>query len=343
MRYITQLRHIFLTLTCGVICLVLSLPALAEKKQFDRIVSFGTSLSDSGNAFVMLSDPTAFGFDDECSMGTPVNVPPYDHLDDYLVPDGSYARGGHHVTNGATWIEGLAKNIGLAGNAQPVFRSSGRKASNYAVGGARILDFPCRFNLIDQLEVFSADFPDRVSSRTLFVIEMGSNDIRDIMVSYDPGNPFPSIIDLNVALGGLEDTITMFYRKGARKFLLVNIPPIGETPAVSILEQIMPGAAYLANSLANYFNSELDAMLEKLNNDLEGADIRLLDIYALVYEIIDNPKAFNIVNTEDACVTPGIPPFTCKKPDTYLFWDGIHPTKAVHAIVAKRAKMTLGQ
>lgn len=341
MQYIDILRRITLTMAFSIICLVLSSAAFAQTKQFDRIVTFGTSLSDSGNAFILLSDPSAFSFGNDCSMGTPANVPPYDQLDEFLVPDGSYAKGGHHVTNGATWIEQLGKSLGLAGNTQPSLRNPGQKSSNYAVGGSRILDFPCRFNLSNQLEVFTTDFPRQVSTRALFVIEMGSNDIRDIMVSYDPEDPTPSFTNLYTALGRIEGTIKMLYKKGARKFLVVNIPPIGETPAVSRLELLFPGSAYLANFLAISFNSGLDVMLANLNIELPGADLRLLDIYALVYEIIGDPQVFKIVNTVDACVTPNIPPFTCKKPDTFLFWDGIHPTKAVHAIVAQRAAKAL--
>jgi phospholipase/lecithinase/hemolysin len=38
-----------------------------------------------------------------------------------------------------------------------------------------------------------------------------------------------------------------------------------------------------------------------------------------------------------ACVTPNQPPFQCTKPDGYVFWDGIHPTKVVHRIIAQDA------
>ncbi len=39
-------------------------------------------------------------------------------------------------------------------------------------------------------------------------------------------------------------------------------------------------------------------------------------------------------NASTPCVTPDQPPFVCANPDTYLFWDGIHPTKAAHALIA---------
>jgi len=78
-----------------------------------------------------------------------------------------------------------------------------------------------------------------------------------------------------------------------------------------------------------------------LNFLLPGIDVKTLDLYALLNEVIANPSSFGIINTEDACVTPNVIQYKCKKPDTYLFWDGIHPTKAVHAIMAQRAAEVL--
>lgn len=42
-------------------------------------------------------------------------------------------------------------------------------------------------------------------------------------------------------------------------------------------------------------------------------------------------------DVRDACLTPNVAPFTCENPDNYRFWDGIHPTKAGHAILAEEA------
>jgi outer membrane lipase/esterase len=44
-----------------------------------------------------------------------------------------------------------------------------------------------------------------------------------------------------------------------------------------------------------------------------------------------------------ACVTPDVPPFTCGQPDEFLFWDGIHPTRAGHTLLANEAAVSLAR
>ena len=94
----------------------------AAPSPYAGIVVFGTSLSDSGNAFALRG-------------GT--NTPPDYDLDPLLVPTAPYARGGHHFSDGATWIEQLARSFGLAVSARPAFSSQSGGATNYAVAGAR--------------------------------------------------------------------------------------------------------------------------------------------------------------------------------------------------------------
>lgn len=331
MRTLIYLPSVFRILSlCAVFFLVTS--ASAKEKQFDNIVVFGSSLSDSGNAFTILSDPESYDFEESCNLGTPANVPPYDKLDDLLIPDGSYAKGGHHVSNGATWIEQFSRSIGLSGNTRPALGNEGSKASNYAVGGARALDYPCRFNLSSQLSKYLEDtvLP---TENTLFVLEIGGNDVRDALALQDPAI-------IGDALNNIAYTIQVLYAQGARKFLLLNVPAIGETPALKILDGLIPGVAQAANNLTKGYNYNLGLLQDSLNT-LPQIDIRTLDLYSLLNNIIANPENFGITNTTDACVTPHVPPFTCKKPDSYLFWDGIHPTKAVHAIMAQQAAEVL--
>lgn len=302
--------------------------AVAGAMGIDRLVSFGASLSDSGNAFVFLSDPANQG------CGVPLSVPPYDMLDDLLVPDGPYARGGHHFTNGATWVEELARALHLAGNARPALRvAPASQASNYAVGGARAVSYPCRFNLPDQLAAYLAAHP-RTSPNTLVTLEIGGNDVRDALVAAaSGGNPGPY---LQNALASLANSIAALYASGARRFLLVNVPDLAKAPSVRLLAQQVPAASAAATQLSLAFNAGL-ADVAQYAGGLGGTDVRILDLFALLEEVSASPGTFGFTNATDACVTPNVPPFRCARPDDYVFWDGVHPTRAMHAVMARRA------
>lgn len=94
----------------GCLTFILAARALiAADAPFSRIVVFGTSLSDPGNAFALLGA---------------TNVPPDYSVDPFLVPDRPYARGGQHFSNGPTWSEQFGKSVGLGQSVQPAFRSS---------------------------------------------------------------------------------------------------------------------------------------------------------------------------------------------------------------------------
>ena len=140
-------------------------PRAAEKRRaYDRIVVFGTSISDSGNVF-------------ELTGGH--NTPPAYDLGSFLVPNSAFSRGGHHLSNGSTWVEQLARPIGLAGSVQSSFRTQGARGTNYAVGAARSVPTPGFVNLPAQVSFFLSDFGGVAPAGALYVIEMGPNDILD--------------------------------------------------------------------------------------------------------------------------------------------------------------------
>ena len=312
-----------------IVLALLSFRAHASQSNFERIVTFGASLSDTGNAFIFLSRP------ENQSCGTPLNVPPYDAIED-LVPGGPYAKGGHHFSNGAVWVEGLARFLALAGNARPPLQIAGTKASNYAVGGARaVADYPCRFNLPDQVGAYLAAFP-HTSPGALVAIEIGGNDVRDALIGAALFGQDPAVYIGN-AVGSLTDSITRLYLHGARTFLVLNVPDVGKTPAVRILDQTYPGIAAFADTLSQAYNGGLALAVQGLVAALPGIDVRILDIYSTLNSVVAQPGAYGFANATNACITPNQPPFKCAKPDTYVFWDGIHPTEALHAIVAQQA------
>lgn len=319
---------------------VLTLPGLASAQlSFSSIVVFGTSLSDPGNAFEILAHQT----EDLNLEGTiSQNTPPYDTLDELLVPSAPYARGGHHFTNGATWIEQFAQGRGLSGDVGPAFRSNSGKARNYAVGGARATDYPDRVNLPQQVQAFLGDVRQHAPSEALYVIEMGNNDIRDALVTFSDvfeqtGNQAQATAAATAvianALTGISENIQTLYADGARKFLVWNAGRIDLVPAVRVLGA---QAMAVAKSLTVGFNLGLKNALSMLSG-LPDIEIAQLDVNTLMTAVVEFPNDYRLTDVVDACVTPNTPPFTCKQPDNFFFWDGIHPTKVVHAIIASRA------
>jgi phospholipase/lecithinase/hemolysin len=73
------------------------------------------------------------------------------------------------------------------------------------------------------------------------------------------------------------------------------------------------------------FNGLLAVALAPLPQAL-GITIVPFDGHAFFNDLVANPPAFGLENVTDACLTPDTPPFICRAPDRYLYWDGIHPT-----------------
>jgi phospholipase/lecithinase/hemolysin len=304
---------------------------------FSRIVVFGTSLSDSGNAFVL--------------TGQQSTAPDYG-MDAFslLIPDAAYAAGGLHFSNGATWVEQLARSMGMAASVGPALRGSSDGASNYAVGGARARDAAGGFNLLVQVGAFLSDVQGVAPSDALYVVEMGGNDIRDAVETAAQvmamNGGFPAGLSaglaagsgvIDAAVGGIVGKTEMLRASGARRFLVWRAPDLSLTPAVRMLDSTPAGAG--AALLAQFFSAEFNA---KLDAALTGAPlVSRLDVYTLLHQIVGFPGAVGLTNATSACITPGVAPYHCTNADSFLFWDGIHPTKAAHGIVARAAAMAL--
>jgi phospholipase/lecithinase/hemolysin len=191
-------------------------------------------------------------------------------------------------------------------------------------------------DLSEQVNRFLADFGSVAPLDALYVVEVGSNDVRDVLETGDVGV-------INAALTAISDNITTLYLSGARKFLVANVPDLGLTPAIQTLDSLRPGAAQLASVLSQTFNSGLDNLLSGLQATLAGSQIVRLDVYQTVNALTATPPEFGLSDVTAPCITPNLPPFTCKAPGEFLFWDGVHPTKVVHAIFAREAAHVLAE
>jgi phospholipase/lecithinase/hemolysin len=307
-----------------IICAVLAAllwPTATQAFTFNGIVVFGTSLSDPGNAFALTG-----------ISNTPSNM----HVDEFFVPSAPYSTGGHHFSNGATWIEQLARRLDFGESVGAAFADS-PTALNYAVGGARAREDGLNLNLPTQVAAFLDDVSFVAPSDALYVIEMGANDVRDALSAQTETH---IQLILGEALASIAAQMGTLYGAGARNFLVLNLPDLGALPSIRILDNVFPGAAGFAGMLAMIFNDNLDNVIASVAA-LPGVKIARLDVYQKVNAMIANPPAFGLTEVTVPCIAPWAPPFTCNKPDGYLFWDGVHPTKAVHRIFANEAAAVL--
>jgi outer membrane lipase/esterase len=308
-------------LACILTCTVM-FSAGVSANDYNNFIVFGDSLSDPGNAFALSGEQS---------------VPPYETLNMFLVPSAAYAKGGHHLSNGTTWIEQLGQVLKVKRSTGPAWQVPG-VFSNYAVGAARARNDGSNVNLTDQVMAFNtlADNTERLSE-SLVVIWIGGNDVRDATVTANPD----IILEAITAIG---DNIISLYQGGAQDFLIVNSPDIGLIPAIRAADVFFPGLAEGATLLSIGFNAGLGELLDKLEDPvtgLPGISFTRLNAFQILRDTVADPQSFGLENAVDACVTPGIPPFACKQPGNYLFWDGIHPTRAGHAIFAEAAYTVL--
>ncbi|MDH5764333.1 MAG: SGNH/GDSL hydrolase family protein, partial [Nitrospinota bacterium] len=272
-----------------------------------------------------------------------LNLPPgYDLDPAFGVPESPYAIGGHHLTNGPTWIEQLAKPLGIGVSVLPAYRDANPHAMNYAMDGTRatLSPFHNRTLLSEHVGAFLADVGGAAPADALYVIEIGSNDVRDAIFALLFANDFALALQIiENAHVQIETQVEELYDAGARHFLYVSVPPVLVTPALNSIP-LPPGVDFLINTfIVDNMNDRLDLIFGGLPGE---ADATQFDFFTLTQEVVAAPLDFGLTNVTDACITPLVAPYKCQNADEYLFWDVVHPTKAAHSIMADRAATALG-
>lgn len=300
------------------------------RRPYDRIVVFGTSLSDPGNAHFLNGNLTR-----------PPSWPGIDPVTMVPASEWPYAAGGGRFSNGPTWVEQLARPIGLSSSVKAAFDPHNRGASNFAVGGATARTGTGETTLSDQLARFfdARRAGLRTSAETLYVIEMGANDLVDALaVASGPGGA-PAAIQQVLAptLTAVSDAIFLLWREaGAKNFLVWNVPNLGLAPAVT---RLGPAASQGATALTSIYNHGIPNVFPGLAGVLDGLstlpDIRIVtfDAFRTINNVVTEPAKFGLQNATESCIR-FTPPFICSHQSRRLFWDGIHPTRAAHGIVA---------
>jgi len=298
-----------------------------EAASFSEAIVFGDSLSDSGNYF------TQFGG---------MSMQPYETEN---VPSEPYAIGGHHFTNGATWVEQLTKELHIPNSGSPSEVSPG-VFKNYAMGRSRaravLLDGVfSEVNLTTQVDSFLADENDQAPGESLYIIWIGSNDVADALFALNPADI------IGAALQNTFAQIQRLYEHGARHFLILNMPDFALTPRVLDVVSVysVPVQELLLQNISMAsvgYNQALAGYLAFMQSILPDMDVISLDVFSILNDIVANPELYGLEIVDEACIIPDTQGQAyCSDWGRYLFWDAQHPTREGHSIIAEQAEMEI--
>jgi len=237
-----------------------------------------------------------------------------------LFPGAPYYPG--RASNGLLWIDVVAADLG---NEVKPFVNGG---TNYAVGGSRTCEIsgtsPNPFDMCYQINLYLASALNRADADALYVIDaatVGNN----IFAVINNGLSHSEIT--TTAPTDIAKIMDKLYKAGARQFLVTNVPDVGATPR----GQGLPSPA-TATALSNGFNATLNNELANFRASHNGSDVRLADFKSAV------AITTGFTNTTDPCVVNLV---SCATPDTYTYWDNLHPTAATGRNMAKAALAVL--
>jgi outer membrane lipase/esterase len=277
-----------------------TLPSV-EAASYSSLVVFGDSLSDNGNnALAGLYDPA------QVVTGNT------------YVPGSTYAPAMTY-TNGPVWASYFASLLGvplvpsLAGGTDFAFGGATTGTPGSGPGG-----FP--YSLLTQTTQYLTATGNVASPSALYVVAGGGNNARAALGAVAGGAKAAATAAATAAsfAADVGSIVDQLQTAGATQIVVWNTPNIGLTPAVGAA-----GGAAFGSFLAGTMNAALATRLAG------EAGVSIFDAYAFGTALAANPGAFGFTNVTDAC--GAVAGADCSK---YAYWDGIHPTTAVHLAVA---------
>ncbi|HEY0102793.1 MAG TPA: autotransporter domain-containing protein [Brevundimonas sp.] len=281
-----------------------AMASAANAQTYNRLVVFGDSLSDNGNLYAATGNTTP-------------TSPPYFQ--------GRYS-------NGPVFTELLGFNAGRSAAGAPRTGSI-----NYAYGGARTDSSAFPPGMRNQLLQYTSG-GGTFSSTDLVSVLGGANNIFQAF----PGaaaNPATAQSTMQaVAVSAASDInfiVNSIAGAGAGTVMVSNLPSLALTPQFSASN---PAVGAQGSALADFatttFNSALLSGLTTVAANRPNTNVILVDLYKIGATLAANPGAFGLTNVTAPCFNGAT---VCATPDTYLYWDGVHPTAAGHKLLAQLA------
>jgi|FLYM01.1.fsa_nt_gi outer membrane lipase/esterase len=282
---------------------VCGLASAASAQSYGRLVVFGDSLSDNGNLYAAsfnTQPPAAFYFNGRFS-------------------------------NGPVFTELLGFNAGVSATGAPVTGSI-----NYAYGGARTDASAFPPGMRNQLLAYTGAGGTFGANDLVSILGGANNIFQGIGPAVLSGTPQPFMQNVaTLAAADVNFIVNNVATAGAGTILVTNLPKLSLTPQFRSGPNL--AAAPLADFAVTTFNGALSTGLFTTAAARPGTNIILMDIYKIGDVIAGSPGSFGFTNVVDACFNQTTLT-VCSSPNTYFYWDGVHPTAAGHALLATLAE-----
>ncbi|GLJ34010.1 hypothetical protein SUGI_0684030 [Cryptomeria japonica] len=315
--------------------------AAAEKESFvPAMYVFGDSLADVGNN----------NYIPDCQGRA--NYPPYG-ISFFPYPTGRF-------TNGRTVFDFVATYLGLP-FAPPYLQPKANFTSgiNFASGGSGLLDSTdAGQNIISMnqqlfsFEQYSENLTGAAQANlgnSLYGIITGSNDILLYVTNSTLGNTTTEEF-ITLLLAKYDEYIKRLYDCGARKFLVLNVLPVGCSPTERLLgiQTYHGGCIEPLTKVIEAYNTAFNSFVTQLNENLTEGTIIKFNAYDLLTDMIQNGEAYGFRDTTSACCGAGKfgteincgktdpPVLFCNDTSAYVFWDGAHGTQKVYSIFSEQ-------
>lgn len=213
------------------------------------------------------------------------------------------------------------------------------------------------------LQSYLMDNPTLDPSSIYFIFS-GANDYVNVLQfgnKIDKKEMSPYIDNV---VNSVEASVKALEKAGAKHIVIINIPPVGGAPRFIHTED----AVFLNASIAKH-NKRLEKKILNWEERMPRVKFTYVDISSYFEKARHAPEAYGFTNVEEPCIDIKLPLFralasspyannfvlnyahilqyrsarwaddetnykVCDTPNTYLFWDEIHPNTRVHQLIA---------
>ena len=309
---------VFLTLLLG-----LGVASHSAYAQTCNVYAFGDSLSDVGAG----SEFSSFRQSGENEPPSP----PYD--------DGRFS-------DGPVWVESFAATV--CGN---------NSLTSFAIGGANSdttnvnEDIGVTGGLLTQVDLASNVVFAQGDINTIWI---GANDyiFGTVAALSDPSGLTP-LPDPVAVVNNIAAAVQQLAARGANNFVILNMPALDKIPFSRLQpnDAVRDGLETILDALSDGHNQALEFAVQFLQD--QGLTVVQVQVNQQFNAILDDPGAFGFVNTTFPCLIQDelrnrTPTGACpEQGKTFnatgtVFWDLVHPTTAVHQLIAANAAGAVG-